>query len=388
MSAASNSWTRPICPEAIARGLQGDGSRRDKPLVVRLGKLEAVVRSVRLRGGLDMHIGSFASLDHVIVTLTTSDGLSGHGEATVIPEFMGETRDGVLGGLNRLGPLLEGMGPEDIEGIHELIDRALPDAKSARAAVDEACHDLAGQIRGVPTWRLLGERFRERVDCTWPIGLKNAEATVDEAMARLAEGFRTFKIKVGDNDAEDLLKVRLVREALGPEAVIRLDANGAYAPDRALSVLEGLLRYDLEMVEQPCPAGELSGTARLRRELGVRILADESVFSADDARRVIDAGAADLVNIKIQKLGGLRPARVVADIVERAGLGCVIGSCIEVGPGVAASAHFAVTCRSAATASDLSAGLQLSEDGVDAAAFGGVGPSIHEPAGPGLGMPR
>jgi L-alanine-DL-glutamate epimerase-like enolase superfamily enzyme len=341
---------------------------------------------VPIRDGIDMPIGSFSSLDHVIVKIATRDGLSGLGEAAVIPEFMGETLDEVLAGIHFLASNLEESDLEDPGRIHALIDRLLPAARSARAAIDEACHDIAGKRLGVPAWRLLGERCRERVDCTWTIGLKSPEATVEDAAARHAQGFRTFKIKVGKNDAEDLLKVRLVRETLGPEVAIRLDANGAYAPERALSVLERLHVYDLEMVEQPCPALELDGTARLRRALGVKVLADESVFSAADAKRVLDAGATDLVNIKIQKLGGLHPAREVADFVEQAGIACVVGSCLEAGPGVAASAHFAVTCRSASQASDLLAGLQLGVDPAAAAPFGGVGPTIHEPPGPGLGV--
>jgi L-Ala-D/L-Glu epimerase len=333
-----------------------------------------------------MPIGSFSSFEHVTVKIVTSDGLSGLGEATVIPEFMGETLDDVLGGIHALASRLEDADLEEPGRVHALIDRVLPAARSARAAIDEACHDIAGKRLGVPAWRLFGERCRERIDCTWTIGLKSPEATVEDASARYAQGFRTFKIKVGKNDDEDLIKVRLVREALGPEVAIRLDANGAYTPDQALSVLERLQPYDLEMVEQPCAALELDGMARLRRSLGLIVLADESVFSAADAKRVIDAGAADLVNIKIQKLGGLLPAREVAGLVEQAGLACVVGSCLEVGPGVAASAHFTVTCRSATAASDLSAGLQLGVDPAAASTFGGVGPTIHEPAGPGLGV--
>lgn len=353
---------------------------------MRLSAIEASVINVPFRDGIDMPIGSFSSLDHVIVRIATSDGLSGVGEATVIPEFMGETLDQVLGGIHVLATCLENTDLEEPDRLHALIDRVLPGARSARAAIDEACHDIAGKRLGVPVWRLLGERSRERLDCTWTIGLKSPEATVEDAAARYAQGFRTFKIKVGKEDAEDLLKVRLVRDALGPEVAIRLDANGAYAPERALRVLERLQVYDLEMVEQPCEALELDGMARLRRSLGVKVLADESVFSAADAKRVIDAGAADVVNIKIQKLGGLLPAREVADMVEKAGLACVVGSCLEAGPGVAASAHFAVMCRSATKASDLSAGLQLGVDPAAAAPFGGVGPTIHEPAGTGLGM--
>lgn len=333
-----------------------------------------------------MSIGTFSSLDHLITTVSTADGLSGEGEATVIPEFMGESQEQILQDVRLLASHLEGADPEDLDNLHSIIDRLSPSSRSARAAVDEACHDLAGKKRGLPVWRLLGERQRDRVKCTWAIGLKSPEDTVDEAMMRQSQGYRTFKVKVGDDDEDDYRKVSVLREKLGPDALIRLDANGAYTPKRALTALERMVPLGLEMVEQPCASHELAGMAELRRSLGVKILADESVFSAEDAEKVIDAGAADFVNIKIQKLGGLRPAGRVASMVENAGLTCIVGSCLEIGPGVGASAHFAVSCRSADGASDLTAGLQHSIAG--AAAFGDLGPTIREPAGPGLGVSR
>jgi L-alanine-DL-glutamate epimerase-like enolase superfamily enzyme len=332
-----------------------------------------------------MPIGSYSSLDHLIVEITTSDGLSGSGEATVLPEFMGESKDEVLRDIELLARQFKGADPEDLDHLHATVDRLLPSCRSARAALDEACHDITGKNLGLPVWPLLGQRRRDRLECTWVIGLKGPNETVDDARVGQSRGYRTFKVKVGENDEDDLLKVRLLREALGDEALIRLDANGAYSPERSLTVLDRLVPFGLEMIEQPCPASELAGMAQLRRLLGVKILADESVFSAAGAERVIDAGAADLVNIKVQKLGGLRPTGQVARLVENAGLACIVGSCLEAGPGVGASAHFAVTCTSAEGASDLSAGLQHSRDGA-AAAFGGLGPTIHEPFGPGLGV--
>lgn len=333
-----------------------------------------------------MPIGTFAALDHVFVTMTTNEELAGHGEVTLIPQFMGEAREQVLGDLRLFCRHLKGADPEDLEQVLSTVDRVAPRSLSARAAIDVACHDLIGRKHGLPTWRLLGHRQRQRVKCTWAIGLKSPKETVAEAVKRRAEGYDTFKVKVGDNDDEDYDKVRLMRLRLGPEPKIRLDANGAYSSRRALAALGRMASLGLEMVEQPCASDDLPAMALLRRTTGLKILADESVFSPADAERVIDAGAADFVNIKIQKLGGLRRAGEVATLVENAGLACIVGSCLEVGPGVAASAHFAVSCRSADRASDLTAGLQH-VDGARAAEFGGLGPSIHEPAGPGLGMP-
>jgi L-alanine-DL-glutamate epimerase-like enolase superfamily enzyme len=354
---------------------------------LRVKNIKVSVHQVPLSEELAMPFGSFNRLDHVIVTLNTTDGTFGQGEATVIPEFMGESLLQVVGESRVLARSLAGADPEDMDSVHSTIDRLLPSCRSARAAIDEACHDVTGKKHGSPVWRLLGQRQREHLTCTWAIGLKDPQETVDEAVFRQSKGYSTFKIKIGESDEEDLIKIRRLREALGSEALIRLDANGVYSPQRALRTLDRMVPYGLEMVEQPCAATELGAMAELRRSLGIKILADESVFCAADAEKLIEAGAADLVNIKIQKLGGLRPATYVASIVEKAGLACIVGSCLEVGPGIAASAHFAVTCRSAAGASDLTAGLQHS-DGLAAAWFGGLGPTIREPVGSGLGVSR
>jgi len=337
-----------------------------------------------------MSIGNFSSLDHILVKVSDSDGLVGGGEATVLPEFMGETRGEIETALNAVAAAVVGADPGDFALVHSIIDRTAPSCRSARAAVDVACHDLAARQRSLPAWQLLGRRSRLTVECTWILGLDGDSAVIEEAARRQEEGFRTFKIKIGGHDDDrDIERVRQLRSALGARALIRVDANGAYEPSRALRVIDRMMPYTLEMVEQPCPASELVAMRRLRRELGVRVVVDESVFSPEDAERVIEAEAADLVNVKIQKLGGIAPARTVARLASDAGMECVIGSCLEIASGVAASAHLAITCAAAAPASDLAAGIQLGRSPRSVAivdAIGGIGPAVHEPRGPGLGV--
>ena len=357
--------------------------------MVSIHGLEVAQVEVPLQG-VEMSIGTFASLPHLIVRLRTSEG-AGCGEATVIPEFMGETLAGVEEDLRRLDRALAGIDAGDLELVHAVVDRTAPGSRSARSAVDQACHDAAAAAQDVPVWSLLGEQLREQVGCTWVIGSSDPEAVAAEGRRRVREGYGTLKLKVGLDDRLDLEALRRLRAAAGPDVAIRLDANGAYAPEAALRALEPMLRFEIELVEQPCAADELAAMRRLRRELGVRVLADESVFSREDAERLIEAEAADLVNVKVQKLGGLRPSLEVARLVEEAGLGCVVGSCLEAGPGAAASAHFAAVCESSRLDSDLSAGLQLGESGSalarrTAAALGGLGVSVKVPEGAGLGI--
>jgi L-Ala-D/L-Glu epimerase len=355
---------------------------------MRIRSVDAEVLQVPLRGSLIMSIGSYAILDHVMVTLTTSEGLVGRGEATVVPEFMGESLQTILADIEAFAGFLWDVDVEDLDSVHAAMQTHRPRARSACAAVDQACHDALGRHLGVPVWRVLDDDvLNARTRFTWGIGLGTPEATVEEALVRQAAGYRTFKLKAGLDSEHDLLSVRRLRQALGPDALIRLDANGAYTPEQALSLIDRLQPYDLEMVEQPCAAAELEGMARLRRTLGVRVLVDESVFSEDDLHRVIEAAAADFVNITVQKLGGLRPSLKLAEQAAESGLGCIVGSCLEVGAGASASAHLAAVCPAVAGDSDLAAGLQNASPAAGGPDWWDGGAQLGELRGAGLGSP-
>jgi L-Ala-D/L-Glu epimerase len=326
--------------------------------------------------------GHDRELDHVLVTITTTDGLTGRGEATVLPGPGAETVETILADVAALPAVLGDAGTAGAEAARAAIALYRPGARSAAAAIDQACHDIAARRLGVPAWRLLGEWRNAGTTCTWAIPATGAENAV---AARRAEGYRTFRLGVGADDEADLARVRRLREALGPDARIRVDAGGAYSAERALRAVERLMAHDLELVEQPCAAADLAGMARLRRSLGVRVLADESVASSADAARVAEAGAADCVSINVQRLGGLGPALAVAELVAAAGLGCVVGGSLEVGPGAAAGVHLGVVCPAVAGDSDLLAGVQAAGPNPLSNGLLGAGPRLGEPSGAGLG---
>lgn len=329
---------------------------------------------------------TMAECDHILAIVETDDGIIGVGSVSTIPAFMGETGDIVRSAITYLGPCLIGMDPFDVEAINGLMDAELAGVSSAKAAIDFACHDIMGKCLDLPVHRLIGGKVRERIACTWVIGIKGVDKTVAEAKAKFAAGHQVLKVKIGHNDHDDFEKIRLIRTELGPEVTIRVDANTAYGADDGIRLLSRLEAFDLEMIEQPCRAHDLRAMARLRNALRTPILADESAMSLQDVYNTIDAGAADIINIKLGKVGGLHKARKVAAVAKAAGLPVVIGSNMELGPGIAAGAHLAASTAHVTYASDLFAGVLLHRHDLVEDAWDYRGMTIGIPGGPGLGV--
>ncbi|HEX6971135.1 MAG TPA: enolase C-terminal domain-like protein, partial [Limnochordia bacterium] len=232
----------------------------------------------------------------------------------------------------------------------------------AKAAIDIAAHDLAAKTLGLPVHRLLGGAVRRRVPLAWAVGLGSTEEMVREAQQYVARGFRTIKLKIGRDPRQDLQNVAAVREAIGPEIALRVDANQGYTVDVAIPTLRRMEAYDLQLIEQPVPRWDLSGMAKIAAALDTPILADEAVFDAHDAWRVIREQAADLINIKIMKPGGLYPSKQVAAVAAAAGVPCLVGSMIEMGPGTAAGLHFAASTPNVLYPSELIGPVMLAGD--------------------------
>jgi L-alanine-DL-glutamate epimerase-like enolase superfamily enzyme len=325
--------------------------------------------------------------EYVLVRVETSDGHVGVGEAAPFPGETEATAADVAAVLRAvLVPAALGADPADLEALHARLDRATPGHLWAKAALDLACHDALGRRLGVSVGALLGGRVRDVVELSGgPIGLMAPEAAAATARALVAEGFRTLKLKVGAGPAHDEATVRAVREAVGGEVALRLDANQAYSAAEAVRAMRRLERYDPVLVEQPVPAWDLDGLARVAAALDVPVMADEPVATPSDVLRVAERRAADVVKVKVMRAGGLHRARKVVAVAEAAGLPVVLGSGHESGVGVAAELHLAAACRAIPWAGEMVGHLRLVEDVVEPPIVVKAGAAVP-PDGPGLGV--
>lgn len=297
----------------------------------------------------------------VFVRILTAGELVGLGCGTADPAMTGETSDSVLQALEDVArPLLVGEDPLRPALHLERLREPLASRPAARAAVDLALHDLVGRAAGLPLWRLLGG-FRSRIRTSVTIGIVPLEETVSRALELVGRGFRCLKIKGGDDPGADAERVRRVREAVGDEVELRFDANQGYTVEEAVRFVDRVKGIGVELLEQPTPAGEPQLLGRVTEAVPLPVMADESLRSLRDAYRLAHGELADMVNIKLQKVGGLAEAGRINAVARAGGLEAMVGCLDEPALGIAAGLALALAAPNVEYA-DLDGHLDLAED--------------------------
>jgi L-alanine-DL-glutamate epimerase-like enolase superfamily enzyme len=256
---------------------------------------------------------------------------------------LGCTPNTVLSALDLLIPAVLGEDPRRLSFLVEKMDRVLLGNAAAKAAVDLALHDLVGKIYGEPVWRLLGGSFAEPLETDFTVSIDTPEAMAEEARKLVDAGFRAIKVKVGEDPKLDVQRVKAVREAVGENVKLWIDANQGWTPQEAVWALARIAEFRVEFVEQPVSAWNLEGMRWVRERSPVPVMADESVHSPQDALLAIKLGACDYVNIKLMKAGGLLRAKEIATICKNAGIPNMIGGMVESNLSATAAVHFALS---------------------------------------------
>lgn len=315
----------------------------------------------------------------LVVRLTTDAGV-GWGAAAPTPAITGDTEDAILADLHAAASAWRGV---TWDAPAEALDAVAPATGSARAALDIAAHDVWARAQGRALHELLGGA-RPSITTDTTISLAAPDVMAAEAVDAVARGFATLKVKLGDA-AGDAARLAAVRAA-APDAVLRVDANQGWTPREAIELVTAFEADGLgvELVEQPVGRHDLDGLAQVRRAVATPILADESVFTVDDARRVLERDAADLLNVKLMKAGGLDEAAAIVDLATAAGVPCMVGAMMESTIGI--SAALALACgRPGVRWADLDPPLLIATEPV----VGGLTVAtdrLTPVAGPGLGI--
>jgi L-Ala-D/L-Glu epimerase len=280
-------------------------------------------------------------LETTVVEVVDDDGLSGYGEAPQVWRVTGESLAGAEACLS--GPLADvvrGRSVDDLPDLSVELLGAVVGNSGAKAAMDVALHDLASRRAGVSLTAFLGgSTGAQRVPTDVTVSAGEPDELAATATKRTAEGFTVLKLKVGTDAARDVARVHAVRQA-APEARIRVDANQGWTPDQAIAVIRAMedAGLDVEFVEQPVERHDVRGLAAVTAAVDTPVMADESVFGLRDLAAVIDQRAADLVNVKLAKCGGLGVARELLERTRAAGMGTIVGSMMEGPIGVGAAA--------------------------------------------------
>jgi L-alanine-DL-glutamate epimerase-like enolase superfamily enzyme len=315
---------------------------------VKITKVRAVPHTVQnVITGWKISTGSSDTHSLIFIRIDTDRGVFGVGVASPGQIFIsGDTQAHCLEMINQVfGPAIIGADPFDIEAIIEKLDATAKGAQRAKAGIDIALYDLLGKAAGLPANRLFGGAVRDRVRVTRLMGMYAPKEMAEKSLALVRKGYTALKLKVGTTLKEDVERVQRVREAVGPEVTITIDFNMHCAPKEAIERIQKMDPYDVAIVEQPVKDTDLRGMALVRQNVRPLLLADESVHGPIDALRIIDHEAADILSLKIPKMGGIFKARKVAAVCEAGGVGYLVGTA----PGSrildAANVHLAVSLR-------------------------------------------
>lgn len=293
--------------------------------------------------------GAMTHREGLIVTLEAEGGLIGVGEATPWLAFgLGDATDAERI-LAALAPRLPGLPAADFNAAFAGLNLAAQGVAAARCGIDLAAHDLLGKARMVSVASMLGgSEGAASVPVNATIGALPPNDAAEAARRAVAAGFTCLKVKVAAGPlAEDDARVAAVRAAAGSNALIRIDANGAWDEAEAIAAIERLSRYGLELVEQPVAADDFAAMARVRRAVEVPIAADEAVRDLEDARQIIALGAADVLVIKPMVCGGLAAGSAILSLAVEARLGAFVTTTIDFGPGIAGALALSASGQSA-----------------------------------------
>ncbi|WCK55570.1 dipeptide epimerase [Aneurinibacillus sp. Ricciae_BoGa-3] len=356
---------------------------------MKIAEIKVSRQSIPLKKPFKTALRTVNFADSVIVSVTCENGMTGWGEAPATVVITGDSLDSIEAAvLTVIKPQLIGLDLLAYEHVFHVLHSCMVGNSSAKAAVDMALYDLIAQNSAMPLFRFLGG-YRNEIETDYTVSVNGPQEMGEDAEAYIKQGFTTLKIKVGKGSVEeDIKRIKEIRRRVGPAIKIRLDANQGWLPKEAIRSIRKLedMGLDIELVEQPVKAHDLEGLKTVTDAVDTPIMADEGIFTPVQAFEVLKNRAADLINIKLMKAGGIYKAQIINHMAEECGIECMVGSMIESRLGISAGVHFAASKKNI-TRYDFDAPLMLLHDPLT----GGVeynGRIIRLPETPGLGVQR
>lgn len=285
--------------------------------------------------------GTMHYAQNIFIRVHTDTGLYGVGECSAFPMIVGETQATCFEMAKDFAALWKNKNAAALEERLQELHSYTAFNATIKSAFDMALYDLAAKAAGQPLYRFLGGNKKE-LETDLTIGIDTPGNMAAKAIDFVKRGVRIIKIKLGKNAREDVERVRRIREAAGPSIGLRIDANQGWSYEDALFALTAMGPYNIQFCEQPMRFWDDDKLPALVKQSPIKIMADESVFSHYDAKRIIAAGACDYVNIKFAKSGGIWEARKIHTVCKENNIPCMMGGMLESRVALSAFAHFAL----------------------------------------------
>lgn len=321
---------------------------------------------------------------NVVVKIETDSGLIGFGECSPYMPINGESQDTCYQVGQYFAKVLLGKDPLQIEaGIHAM-DSVIYGNYSIKSAFDMALYDIAAQHANQPLWKFLGGQHKQDIYTDYTVSIGAPDKMALDAKKIQEQGYPAIKVKLGKNGKDDVKRIAAIREAVGKQIPLRIDANQGWTVQEAIETLQALAPYDIQHCEEPVSRYSYMDLPKVRQESPISIMADESCGNHHDAARLIALQACDYFNIKLGKAGGIFNGLKIVALAEKANLHLQVGAMIESRLAMTAFAHFAC-CSPAIVHYDFDTALMFREDPVEGGIQYATNGHIQVPTAPGLG---
>ena len=308
---------------------------------MRIEKIELGTITLPLAHPFKTALRTVEHIHDIVVRVTDNEGRVGYGEAPPTAVITGDTLGSITCAIEEfIAPAIVGMDLADLDAVMAKLNGCMVHNSSPKAAVDMALYDLWAKAQGKPLYQLLGNA-KASFETDLTISVNPTEEMVRDALEAVEKGFHILKIKVGKEGLADVERIAAIREAVGPDITLRVDANQGWTAAQSVAIIKKLedKGLNIELVEQPVAARDFEGLKAVTAQVDTPILADEAVFSPADALHIIETHAADYLNIKLMKTGGIHNALKICEAAKKNGVKCLIGCMLESQIAVAAAAH-------------------------------------------------
>lgn len=306
------------------------------------------------------------ALEDLVVIVECNNGSVGYGEGAPTPVITGETMGSMIAAIEYIKPQIIGKEINDFDNIINTLHSLILKNTTAKSALEIALFDLKAKSSKLPLYRMLGgTKTTFNTDIT--ISMGEIDKMIADCHSAVALGYDTLKIKIGDNPKKDVERVVAIHNSLDKHIKLRLDANQGWSAQESVTLLHALEDQNIiaEFIEQPVAADDIEGLKYIKERVQTPLLADESIFSVKDARKLLEMQAIDYVNIKLAKTAGITQALELADLSAEFGVKCMIGCMLEGPISVAAGVHVASAKADVITMLDLDAVSLLASHPVD-----------------------
>ena len=326
-------------------------------------KVEIIKLNLPYKEPFVISLGVIESATNVVIKVHTNSGLTGVGECAPFVTIVGETQETVFELSKQMAKLLKGKDPFAIGDRMAEIDRAVAGNYTMKSAFDMAFYDLLAKRARLPLYKLLGGSNTREIHTDMTISIGTPEKVARDALEFKKAGFPAIKVKLGTTTKDDVARIMAVREAVGEDYPIRIDANQGWDTVTAINTLQALGKYTIEYCEEPIPKWNNRDIVKVRENSPIPIMADESVFDHHDAFKLASMGACDYFNIKLSKSGGIYNALKINAIAEACGIKCQVGCMSESRFALTALMHFALSGKNIVHY-DMDSSLMLAVDPV------------------------